>query len=130
MELKALITQNTCTQTVAGWIWYCDNCDTHGNADSVDEAQYMVEQHARFYSWLESEGDLEEDESTDYMSYDPDLRDDPELDWQDECLHGSYLINVVDNITYQYGEDYTDTTPNKIGDIKIALEIQKRMGLQ
>jgi hypothetical protein len=131
MELKALITQNTCTSTVAGWIWYCDSCDTHGNADSSDEAEYMTGQHARYHSWLPHEEDeVEDEESINYMNYDPALRDNPELDWQEDCLYASYLINVTDGITYRYGEDYTDKTPNKIGDIAIALEIQKRMGLQ
>jgi endo-1,4-beta-mannosidase len=132
MELKALITQNTCTNTIAGWIWYCDNCITHGNANSSDEAGYMAEQHAKYYSWLPYEETVEneDEESIDYMNYDPALRDNPELDWQGDCLYASYLIDITSGVTYRYGEDYTDKTPNKIGDIAIALEVQKRMGLQ
>jgi len=131
MELKSLITQNNCTNTISGWIWYCDNCVTHGNANSSDEAEYMAEQHSRYFSWLDSDTEkAEEEESIDYMDYDPLTRDDPELDWQYECLPAIYLINVDSGITYGYGDNYTDETPNKITDIALAIELQKKLGLQ
>ena len=31
--------------TVAGWYWYCDVHDTHGNADSKDEADAIAFAH-------------------------------------------------------------------------------------
>ena len=35
--------------TVHGWIWYCDQHDTHGNSDSEAEAAYMLDAHAEFF---------------------------------------------------------------------------------
>lgn len=130
MVLKNFITQNTCKSTVGGWIWYCDACDTHGNANDSTEADFMAEQHAKYFGWLEGAEVGEDEEIPEYMSYDPALRDDPELDWSYDCLHATHLINARTGITYNYGEDYTDTTPNKVGDLDIALEIQKRMGIE
>jgi len=31
--------------TIAGWYWYCDACDTHGNADSEPEAWWTGRAH-------------------------------------------------------------------------------------
>jgi hypothetical protein len=38
----------SCTR--AGWLWYCDEHDTHGNADSEDEANFMGRAHAYYHS--------------------------------------------------------------------------------
>jgi len=35
--------------TKAGWLWYCDVHDTHGNADSQREAQFMAKAHEQFH---------------------------------------------------------------------------------
>ena len=32
-----------------GWVWYCDVHDTHGNADSEDEAEYVASAHEGFF---------------------------------------------------------------------------------
>lgn len=37
---------NECTQ--AGWFWYCDVHDTHGNADSKEEARFIADAHKDF----------------------------------------------------------------------------------
>ena len=37
---------NDCTTN--GWYWYCDVHDTHGNADSQDEAEYMAAMHETY----------------------------------------------------------------------------------
>jgi hypothetical protein len=34
--------------TVGGWVWYCDEHDTHGNADTEDEAEYLADAHREF----------------------------------------------------------------------------------
>jgi hypothetical protein len=39
-----------CPSTVAGWLWYCDNHDTHGNADTQDEAQAYAEAHREHFA--------------------------------------------------------------------------------
>lgn len=37
-----------CASTVAGWVWYCDEHDTHGNADSKEEAEHVAAAHQNF----------------------------------------------------------------------------------
>jgi hypothetical protein len=37
-----------CQDTVNGWMWYCDQHDTHGNADSEDEAHAVAGAHEDF----------------------------------------------------------------------------------
>lgn len=39
-----------CPQTVGGWLWHCDEHDTHGNADSDDEAWVVAGAHAAYYA--------------------------------------------------------------------------------
>lgn len=34
--------------TKAGWFWFCDEHDTHGNADSVEEAGFIADAHSEF----------------------------------------------------------------------------------
>jgi predicted DNA-binding transcriptional regulator AlpA len=36
---------NPCRDTTEGWLWYCDEHDTHGNADSRDEARFVASAH-------------------------------------------------------------------------------------
>jgi hypothetical protein len=38
-----------CHETVNGWLWYCDEHDTHGNADSMAEAEHMADAHSEFW---------------------------------------------------------------------------------
>jgi len=37
----------TCTNHA--WVWYCDVHDSHGNADSEDEAEYVASAHEGFF---------------------------------------------------------------------------------
>lgn len=41
---------SVCQGTLAGWLWYCDVHDAHGNADSQVEAQLVAQAHVDFYS--------------------------------------------------------------------------------
>lgn len=132
MSLKNFITPNTCKSTQGGWIWYCDSCITHGNANSSDEAEHMAEAHALYFSWDESQEYDEESDGeniTNYMDIAPEHREDTIGVWSMECLQATYLISVSDNITYEYGADYSDKTIEPI-DLDVALEVQKRMGLE
>ena len=56
-----MIVRNIGNCTVGGWIWYCDVHDSHGNADSEDEAKYMAIAHEGFFD------DGEEFEGCDLM---------------------------------------------------------------
>lgn len=40
--------ETVCPSTVTGWLWYCDEHDTHGNADSEAEAEAMAAAHVEF----------------------------------------------------------------------------------
>lgn len=44
---------NSCRSTVNGWLWYCDQHDTHGNADTEDEADYMATAHEEWHEYGE-----------------------------------------------------------------------------
>lgn len=130
MEIKDIITPSMCKSTVGGWIWYCDACDTHGQADSSDEARYMAEAHDRYNSWLDKDYDNDEEEVTSYMDMNPRERDKKKYKWVSECLPATYFINVEKNITYSFWDDLENETPNNVIDIGIAIELQKKMGLQ
>ena len=41
---------DACATTVTGWLWHCDNHDTHGNADSRDEAEVYAEAHHEYFA--------------------------------------------------------------------------------
>jgi hypothetical protein len=43
------ITPGVCETTVSGWVWYCDEHDSHGNADTEDEAVFMFDAHYDFH---------------------------------------------------------------------------------
>lgn len=45
-ETLAWARKHVCPQTVGGWLWYCDEHNTHGNADSEDEASSLAAVHA------------------------------------------------------------------------------------
>jgi hypothetical protein len=39
-----------CSDTLTGWLWYCDVHNTHGNADFEEEAEAVAQAHRRFFS--------------------------------------------------------------------------------
>lgn len=49
MNLDDMIMASVCPQTIAGWLWYCDEHDTHGNADSEHEARAMGQAHSDYH---------------------------------------------------------------------------------
>ena len=62
-KLMSDMISNGCT--IAGWFWYCDLHDTHGNADSEDEAEFIAEAHLEFHHEISFEAykdNLEDDE--------------------------------------------------------------------
>jgi hypothetical protein len=129
MKLKDIITPAMCKSTIGGWVWYCDSCDTHGNANSSDEAEHMAEAHALYFSWDE-DGKYDEDDDSviSFMDLKPEEREHTVASWSMDCLHATYLIDVNENVTYNYGDDYEDKTITPI-DLEVANEIKKRMGL-
>ena len=56
--LQTGITEGVCAETTSGWLWYCDVHDTHGNADSQDEAVVVSEAHRIYFLHL---GDQEDE---------------------------------------------------------------------
>jgi hypothetical protein len=128
-----LITPGACESTVAGWIWYCDDCDTHGNADSADEADYMARYHAMYRTSIFIGDEDNEEEFSDESKYvffrdlDAEGQELYEDELGDTCQ--LFIINVGVNKTFEYGEDYTDETPNQIVDIEVAQEIRRQLGL-
>jgi hypothetical protein len=56
--------------SVAGWLWYCDVHDTHGNADSKEEAEAVSEAHEEFH-FLQEE-DPSESEGCDLTIFEAD----------------------------------------------------------
>ena len=38
-----------CPETQQGWLWYCHEHDTHGNADFEEEARMCAEAHSEFW---------------------------------------------------------------------------------
>ncbi|HEX6516992.1 MAG TPA: hypothetical protein VF049_15610 [Nocardioidaceae bacterium] len=47
--LNVAAMSSVCTDTISGWLWYCDEHDTHGNADSRLEAETMADAHSDFF---------------------------------------------------------------------------------
>ena len=41
--------REVCPETQQGWLWHCHEHDTHGNADSEEEAQLCAEAHREFW---------------------------------------------------------------------------------
>ena len=137
MEIKDLITSRICGNTVFenSWLWYCDECRQHGTTTSSDEADFMAQQHALYNSYLVEldvdgeEVELEEDEEPImYAEYPEDERS--SVSWSLDCEPALYIIDEGNNITYNYGDDYNDKTPNKVVDLGVMIEAQKRLGLE
>ena len=42
--------KHVCPQTIGGWLWHCNEHDTHGNADSEDEARTLAAAHAAYFA--------------------------------------------------------------------------------
>lgn len=55
--------EDLCSDTVAGWIWYCDVHDAHGNADSRAEAKHVAHAHRQFHA--EAANAAQEDQDDD-----------------------------------------------------------------
>lgn len=51
--MEQVITSGVCESTTGGWEWYCDAHDTHGNADSKEEAVFVAKSHAKFWKKYE-----------------------------------------------------------------------------
>ena len=41
-----------------------------------------------------------------------------------------YIIDEGNNITYNFGDDYEDKTPNNVTDIQKMIDLQKQLGLE
>lgn len=55
--LHVSASEGVCPDTINGWLWYCDEHDTHGNADSEDEARHMADAHVDYSLELEEDED-------------------------------------------------------------------------
>jgi len=64
------ITTNNCT--IGGWYWYCDEHDTHGNADSEDEAEFISEAHIKFHEEISFEAYKDDVVNHPDEEFDPD----------------------------------------------------------
>ena len=139
MELKDLITPNVCHQKDEGvfsnWYWYCDECVEHGSGALAQEVHEQAMVHAK---WNTRIFKLDEDEATedDYANEDnwlllPLMSEEEQEFWGDEVGNacGIYIINAVDNKTFDWFDDYTDTTPNKIDDLELAQKLREQLGL-
>jgi len=43
------VAAGSCASTRRGFVWYCDLHDTHGNADTRAEAEYVAAAHEQFF---------------------------------------------------------------------------------
>jgi hypothetical protein len=48
---------NVCDSTLNGWLYYCDEHDSHGNAGSQEEAEWLADAHTSFHADQEAESD-------------------------------------------------------------------------
>ena len=55
--LQTGISEGVCAETTSGWLWYCDVHDTHGNADSQDEATIVSDAHRTYFLDLSDQED-------------------------------------------------------------------------
>lgn len=53
----ALMIAGVCTDIASGWLWHCDEHDTHGNAGSRAEAEWLADAHVAFHDDLEGSSD-------------------------------------------------------------------------
>lgn len=137
MRIKDLITSRVCGNTVFenSWIWYCDECRQHGTTTNASEAHFMAEQHALYRSSIylgEGEDTDDDDKWLNYSEAEPQER----LDLYDEFLEMAldmcplYIIDEGNNITYDFGDDYENKTPNNVTDIQTMINLQKQLGLE
>lgn len=139
MELKDLITPNVCHQQAEGgysnWYWYCDECVDHGSGATAQEVHEQAGVHAK---WNTRIFKIAEEEATedDYANEDnwillPLMSEEEQEFWGDEVGEacGIYIINATDNKTFDWFDDYTDTTPNKIDDLDLANKLRDQLGL-
>ena len=47
--LDLVASESVCPDTAVGWLWYCDEHDSHGNADSEDEARAVGRAHTSWH---------------------------------------------------------------------------------
>ena len=47
--LDVVAMEAVCSESVNGWLWYCDQHDTHGNADSQAEVEHMAGAQVDFF---------------------------------------------------------------------------------
>jgi len=60
--------ESVCPQTLRGWLWYCHEHDSHGNADSEEEAEMVAGAHEMFWQTeLEDEDEDDEDSPCDII---------------------------------------------------------------
>jgi hypothetical protein len=52
LQASTALRAKVCTH--AGWYWYCDVHETHGNADSWQEAELIAEAHLKYKSIAEN----------------------------------------------------------------------------
>lgn len=132
MQLKDLITSRVCGNTVfeESWIGYCDECQQHWTAISSEEAHFMATAHLNYFSVADiSKPSAGEDEG-EFVYYPKATKKQlSKLDFEN-YMCAVYIIDEGNNITYNYGDDYGDKTPNEVSDIETMIQIQKQLGLQ
>lgn len=57
-ETLAWAKKHVCPQTIGGWLWYCNEHNTHGNADSEDEARSLATAHAAHFAGDDEVGEI------------------------------------------------------------------------
>jgi len=133
MQVKDLITSRVCGNTVFqnSWIWYCDECRKHGTATSSREAEYMASCHDTYFSYEKVDWEVvgEEYDALMYGEASPEQR--KSMTWEGLCISegAMYIIDEGNNITYSFGDDYDDKTPNQVTDIDKMIDMQKQLGL-
>lgn len=141
MKIKDLITSRVCGNTVFenSWIWYCDECRQHGTAISSDEADFMAGAHYTYHGYTMQNEELAPDMNSDeydtfiennllnFMDADESEREIYSFD-NDMC--NLFIIDEGNNVTYDYGDDYEDKTPNNVTDIQTMIKLQRELGLE
>lgn len=113
--LEALITPNVCESAYDwAWIWYCDECQDHGTAETSEEAHYYALCHAKWKTFvvLDEEGnvDLENNNSDAHWERVANLCLDDKVDLAHKgevgALCGLYIVSVKMNKTFMWEYDY------------------------
>ena len=47
--LDSAYQESVCPQTLRGWLWYCHEHDSHGNADTEEEAELGAGAHELYW---------------------------------------------------------------------------------